>query len=495
MKKKKRIIIIGGGLSGLAAALHLAVKGHDVMILEKNKYVGGQLLRTIEKGYAFHYGADFLTMPDVLLDLFQTAKKKLSDYLTLVPLHPPCRFFFPDGTSFDLTKNLPEVLTKRKSIFKIEVDHFFDLCQYSHTLMQKKLHHQSTLSLLFHQLKNQYYRYYRKPLAELNNQFFQDPQIQQFFNFFAMFESLSPAQASPHLLYMVHEILHSGLYAIKEGTYRLIEALVQILYELGVQIRTEAEVCKILTECFEVVGIELTDGTQLPADIILCSIDPKSTYQHLLKGFSQAAKVAKKFHKNEPLLSGHYLLLGVKKTYQKLSYHNFFFSKNPEQELHFLFEKKEPAPDPTVYVGVSSLVNPQHAPEGKQNLIIFSHVPPLREGENWEQYRKPFYSSYRIKVITKLEKMGLHQLERNIEWEKEITPDELKEYLKSVGGTIYGMGSPKKRMPPFHAYKAEKINSLYFIGNSVASGHHISSILLSSKMITEQIEKEIQTYV
>ena len=494
MKKEKRIIIIGGGLSGLSAALFLAAKGHHVMILEKNKHVGGQLRSVIKKGYTFHLGANILTMPEVLLDLFAAANKKIHEYLTIVPLHPRCRFFFPDGTTLDLTHDFPELLEERNLLTKGQAEFYFDLCQHFQQIMQNKIQGRSSFSLLLQQLQKHYYRFYRKSIDEFNSQFFQDAQIQQLFNSFSMLESLPPDQASPFLLYLVNDIIHSGLYSIKEGSYRLVESLVQILYELGVQIHTEAEVCKILTECFEVVGIELSDGTQLPADIVLSCIDPKSTYQYLLKDFSQTSKVVKKYQKDKPLLSGHFLLLGVKKTYDELVHHNIFFTKKPEQERHFLFDKHEPAPDPTIYVGVSSVTNPQHAPEGKQNLIIFSHVPPLRAGTNWERYQKPFYYSYRVKVLSKLEKMGLHQLERNIDWEMEMTPDDLQTYLGSMGGTIYGIRPFDKRLPPFHSYKAEKIQSLYFLGGSVSYGNHLSMIVLSSKIISEQIQKEILMY-
>lgn len=497
MKNKKRIIIIGGGLSGLSAALYLAVKGYQVMILEKNKYVGGQLRRIRKKGFTFHLGANVLTMNETLSNLFACADKKMEDYLTLVQLEPQWRMFFPDGITIDLTSDFPKSLDQETHQFLSEnlFEQYLDLCRHSHQLMLKNVQSQFFSSFLFQHFKQFFDRNYKKNIQETNNQFLEEPHMKQIFDSFSMLESLPADQASPLLLYLVYNQLHFGLYYIKDGFYRLIEALVQILYELGVEIRTEAEVCKILTECFEVVGIELADGTQLPADIILSSVDPKSTYKRLLRDFSQTPKVIKRFDNDEPLLSGHFLLLGVKKAYKELIHHNYFFTKKPEQERHFLFDKKKPAPDPSVYVGVSSFTDPHHAPDGKQNLIIFSHVPALKEGENWDQYRKPFYASYRLKVLSKLEKMGLHHLERNIEWEMEVTPKELKEYLGSAGGSIYGIGPPKKLTNhPFHSYKANKINFLYFIGSSVSYGNHIPMILLSSKKVSEQIVKDIQTY-
>ena len=386
MKKKKRIIIIGGGFSGLSAALYLAVKGYPVIILEKNKYVGGQLRRIQKKGFTFHIGADMITMPETLSDLFACANKKMEDYLTLVPLDPQWRMFFPDGVTIDITNHFSQSFDheNRQFLSRALFDQYFNLCKHFYESMQQNIQSSSFQTFLTQQFKQLFDRNYKRNIHETHHLFLDEPHIKQIFDLFPMLESLPANQASPLLLYTVYSQLHLGLYYIKDGSYRLIEALVQILYELGVEIRTEAEVCKILTECFEVVGIELTDGTQLPADVILSSIDPQSTYKHLLCDFSQTPKILKKWDQNEPSLSGHFLLLGINNVYQELLHHNYFLTKNPEQELHFLFDKKEPAPDPTVYVGVSSCTDPHHAPSGKQNLLIFSHVPTLQEGESGE---------------------------------------------------------------------------------------------------------------
>ena len=77
-----------------------------------------------------------------------------------------------------------------------------------------------------------------------------------------------------------------------------------------------------------------------------------------------------------------------------------------------------------------------------------------------EKYRKPFYASYRLKVISKLEKMGLHHLERNIDWEVEITPTELKEYLGSAGGSIYGI--VPKNITTFPFTLSKPIRSIFY---------------------------------
>src|SRR6185295_10989021 len=95
------IVIVGGGLGGLSAAIRLAARGRRVVLCEKNERVGGKLNIVAEEGYTFDTGPSLLTMPWVLRELFAVAGRRLEDELTLAPVDPACRYFFPDGARFD----------------------------------------------------------------------------------------------------------------------------------------------------------------------------------------------------------------------------------------------------------------------------------------------------------------------------------------------------------------------------------------------------------
>src|SRR5262249_22254425 len=86
------IIVVGGGLGGLAAAIRLAARGRRVVLLEKNERVGGKLNLIAEEGYTFDTGPSLLTMPWVLRELFAAAGHRLEDELALVPNEPACRY-------------------------------------------------------------------------------------------------------------------------------------------------------------------------------------------------------------------------------------------------------------------------------------------------------------------------------------------------------------------------------------------------------------------
>ena len=97
----KKILVIGAGLGGLAAAIRLARAGHAVELWEKNDGPGGKLKELSQEGFSWGTGPSLLTMPHVLRELFTAAGERLEDHLDLVHLDSACRYFWTDGTVID----------------------------------------------------------------------------------------------------------------------------------------------------------------------------------------------------------------------------------------------------------------------------------------------------------------------------------------------------------------------------------------------------------
>src|ERR1700722_9429824 len=96
------VVIIGAGLGGLAAALHLAASGRHVTVLERETGPGGRCGLMIDGGYRFDTGPSVLTMPDVIERTLAVVGESLEDWLTLHRLDPAYRARFADGSTIDV---------------------------------------------------------------------------------------------------------------------------------------------------------------------------------------------------------------------------------------------------------------------------------------------------------------------------------------------------------------------------------------------------------
>ncbi|MDP9370442.1 MAG: phytoene desaturase family protein, partial [Chloroflexota bacterium] len=97
----QRIVVIGSGFGGLAAAVRLAARGHQVTLLEKRDQPGGRAYVYRRNGFTFDGGPTVITAPWLITELFELAGRRPEEYVTLVPVDPFYRIFFPDGAHFD----------------------------------------------------------------------------------------------------------------------------------------------------------------------------------------------------------------------------------------------------------------------------------------------------------------------------------------------------------------------------------------------------------
>ena len=93
----KKIIVIGGGMGGLAAAARLAKLGHHVSLYEASDRVGGKCRTEKISGYSFDVGPSLLTLPAVYRDLFLKTGKRIEHLLSIDPVDPAFTYIFQDG--------------------------------------------------------------------------------------------------------------------------------------------------------------------------------------------------------------------------------------------------------------------------------------------------------------------------------------------------------------------------------------------------------------
>lgn len=480
------IIIVGGGLGGLSAAVHLAAAGRRVLLLEKNERVGGKAGLVRAGGYTFDTGPSLMTMPWVLRGLYERAGARLEDELTLLPLESTCRYFWPDGTRFEAYQALPLLMQEVARLDPRDVGGLLRFLAYARRIYEAVagpflldpfdgLRDLLTPRLLRDAWKIDSLR----TVDAAVRAFFRSPHLRQVFNRYATYNGSSPyrAPATFNIIPYV-EIVEGGWY-VRGGMYELVRSLERLARGLGVEIRTGAEVAEVELGAGAVCGVRLAGGARLRARQVVVNADPRYAYARLLPGAPAPAGLGAL----EPSCSGFVLLLGVRRRYERLAHHTIFFAQDYPREFAAIFERGAPPPDPTVYVCATALADPPLAPPGHLNLFVLVNAPATGR-VRWAREARP----YRDLVVAKLERMGLEGLEGQIAYEQIITPDDLEARYNAGGGAIYGLASNS----PWTAFlrpplRARRTRGLFFVGGGTHPGGGIPLVLLSGRAVAERV--------
>ena len=96
------VVVVGAGLAGLAAALHLAGRGRPVTVVERGRVPGGRVGRLDVDGYRLDTGPTVLTMPEIIDETFAAVGESTADRFVLEPVSPAYRALFADGSALDV---------------------------------------------------------------------------------------------------------------------------------------------------------------------------------------------------------------------------------------------------------------------------------------------------------------------------------------------------------------------------------------------------------
>lgn len=486
LQLSKKAIIIGAGIAGLSAAVRLRVKGYDVSVYDKNSFTGGKLHSFHQGDYRFDFGPSLFTMPEYVDELFELAGKNPRDYFDFTSCKEACTYFFPDGTeftakteekafveeavkTFDVNQqNLEKYLANNAKIFENAGKVFLENSLHKlGTWLQPKVIKSLTHSYVLDMLKS---------MHTVNDKQLGDPRLVQLFDRYATYNGSSPFKASA-ILNSISSLEHRyGTYFPAGGMLQIPLAVTKLAKELGVQIFLEKKVEEIVYEKRKVKGIKI-NGEFLPADIVVSNMDVNFTFSQLMGQSNHAQKTREKSS------SAVIFYWGIKKKFAKLGLHNIIFSEDYKKEFEQIFDEQKVPEDPTVYINISSKLNPSDAPEYGENWFTMINVPS-NFGQSWEKE----IPLLRKRVLDKISHLLNVDIEDLIEEEYIADPQLIESKTLSHKGALYGSSSNHwlsafLRQPNF----SSKYKGLYFVGGSVHPGGGIPLCLLSSKIATELI--------
>jgi phytoene desaturase len=471
-----RVVIVGAGLAGLSAALRLAGAGREVTVLEREDIPGGRNGLLELEGYRFDTGPTVLTMPDLIADALDCVGEKLEDWLTLDPVDPLYRAYYPDGSTLDVKADVGEMAEEVRRVcgpaeaqgYLRYVDFVSDLYRYEmKDFIDRNI--DSPFTLLTPNLARLAAIGGFRKLAPKVEQYLQDPRTQRVLSFQSMYAGLSPYDALAIYAVIAYMDSVAGVYFPRGGMHAVPRALAGAAEKHGVQLHYGRSVARVLVEHGRAVGVETTDGERFDADVVVLNPDLPVAYRELLPPSATPARVKRQTYSPSCFL----LLAGSSASYSKIAHHNIHFGRSWRGVFDELIDRQQLMSDPSVLVTNPTLSDPSLAPDGKQSYYVLFPTPNLSAGIDWDVVGP----RYRDEVVARLEGLGYVGFGDAIEVESVTTPADW-------GRRGMEQGAPG----PFRAGNiAPKVDGVVFAGSGTQPGVGVPMVLISGRLAAERI--------
>jgi len=483
-----RVVVVGAGMGGLAAAARLRVKGHDVLVLEQGPRAGGKLDRYSRDGFVFDSGPSLLTLPAVYRDLFLKTGAPFEECVDLQPLDTAFGYRFADGASLDVPGVDPgriaqamgaqlggraqqdwnDLMVRAGEVWRITRGPF----------ITSPLAGAGTLIKLATDPREVRAVAPFTSLRRLGRHHLADPRQVTLLDRYATYQGSDPRRAPAALMTIPYVEQAFGAWHLGGGIATLADALTARCRDRGVELRTHTDVARIVTNPDGVSGVRLTDGEHIDADIVVANVDATALYADLVDD-PRARKPLRTVQRATPSLSGFVIMAAVRGRTANLRHHNVWFPADYDAEFDAVFGGR-PVADPTIYACVPD--DPRMRPDDDSESW-FILVNAAREGlVNWQEQRE----SYADHVLDVLARRGV-DLRSRILWREIRTPADLQQRYRAPGGSIYGTSSNGMRAAFLRPANISPIPGLYLVGGSSHPGGGLPLVGISADIVAETI--------
>ncbi|PZF76048.1 CrtD protein [Aestuariivirga litoralis] len=479
---RDRIIIIGAGMGGLAAALSLASQGEEVLVIERQASPGGKMRRLAVGGQGIDGGPTVFTMRWVLEQVFAEAGADVSDHVTLEPLAVLARHAWSPSERLDLHADLAASAdaigtfagageARRFIDFSAEAKRIYQTLEKPFLRSQRpnpvSLAMSNGLSGMMDVARINPFETMWKGLAR----HFRDPRLQQLFGRYATYCGSSPFLA-PATLMLVAHVEQAGVWSVRGGMHELALALDALARHKGVSFRYGEAVTGIGTEGGRVAWVS-TATERFDCTSVIVNADAQAVATGLLGGDVKPAVTP--IQAEQRSLSAITWAAVAETSGFPLARHNVFFSRDYEEEFRTL-STGYPG-EPTVYVCAQDREGHGGGPE---RLLLLVNSPA-----NGDHAPQPL-ARVEVAMRAKLAQCGL-SVDFNADTTIITDPARFDALFPATGGALYGRAS-HGWMASFQRPAARtKIPGLYLAGGSVHPGPGVPMAMLSGRLAAQSL--------
>ena len=491
----RSVIVIGAGIGGITAAIHLAQRGMKVTVLEKNSHAGGRCDRFNRDGHHFDTGPTLLVMPLLYEAEFAAlgAGTSLRKLLDLQRVDPTYHLIFDDGSQLALTSDMKSMQEQLESFqpgsFSGFLRYMGEGHRHYHLSMEKLVNRNFRKATDFFKVSNLPLVYQLKPLTNHYRNmstYFDDPRLKAAFTFQDVYMGLSPFEAPATFSMMPYTELAHGVWYPKGGMYSIVETLARLAEQAGVEFEFDTVVERIDVNGSQVQGVVLSDGHQIKADAVLANADLPYVYKELLPTVGESERLARKRFSCSVIS----FFWGVDKPYPQLPPHTLFLANDYRENFTSIIDDLSLPTNPCLYVHAPARLDPSMAPDGQDTVIAIVPVGHMSENgdQDWAQIR----DTARQHVFRRLKTLGITDLEEHLKFEVNYTPPSWRKRYNLMKGSTHGLCHNLTQLGYFRPHNRHShYHNLYFVGASTHPGTGMPTAMVSGRLAAERMMDEL----
>ena len=486
--KKKKVIVIGAGFSGLSTATELANKGYEVTIVEKNSQAGGRARVFQEKGFTFDMGPSWYWMPDIFDNYFARFGKKTADYYSLKRLDPSYSVILSDEEVVDMPANYEELRELFESIelgAANALDRFLEQAAYKYKVgIQEfvwkpsvKITEFLSLRILVDALRmdvfSSFYSHVRK--------FFKSETLLKLMEFPILFLGAISQNTPAMYSLMNYAEIKLGTWYPMGGMHKIVQGMVDLAISKGVNIQYNSEVTGFAIEAGQVKGVKVAGGI-LAADAVVASAD----YHHVETLLGDAHRNYDEAYWDKRVMAPSSLLfyLGINKRLPRLKHHNLFFDRDFSVHSHEIYTDPMWPSDPLFYASAPSVTDPSVAPEGCENLFLLIPVAPNLEDA--EEVREHYFGQ----LMDRLEQYCGVSIRDSIVYKRSYAHQDFIGDYHAFKGNAYGLANTLMQTAILKpSLKNKHLKNMFYTGQLTVPGPGVPPSLISGIVVAKEVDK------
>jgi phytoene desaturase len=478
-----RVVVVGGGLAGLSAAMHLAGRGRTVTVVEREAHPGGRAGRANIAGYLLDTGPTVLTMPDIIDEAFAAVGEFIEDRLELLSIGPAYRASFADGSVLDVHTD-PEAMAHEIERFagRREADGYRRLRQWLTRLYEVEFdgfigaNFDSPLSLVNANLARLAAMGGFRRWDRVVRRFITDERLLRVFTFQALYAGVPPQRALAVYAVIAYMDTVAGVYFPRGGMRALPDAMAAAATDAGVEFVYETNVSALERSGDRVVAVQTDTGDRLPADAVVLTTELPQTYRLL----------DRKPRRLIPLRAAPSAVVahvGCRAVSTDTAHHTILFGSEWQQTFVDIIDDGVVMRDPSLLVTRPTASDPTLAPAGRDLLYVLAPAPNTAAGViDWDVDGEAYVDQMLNVVSARLPELGadaevLHTI-NPADWARQ----------GMLSGSPFALAHTFAQTGPFRpANTIRGIENVVLAGGSTVPGVGVPTAVVSGKLAADRI--------